>query len=165
MATTHLVSAEDYLHSAYEPDAEYVEGRILLRSVPQNPNSKMRSYLDRTLYALAHPLGYEVWVEQRLRTKPNPAHYLVPDVCVTLGETSREYLHGTPFLCAEILSPDDTALDVRTKVDEYLAFGVAYVWVIDPSAGRGEIHTSQGVHRVENGVFRAGEIEVDIRKV
>jgi Uma2 family endonuclease len=76
MATTHLVSVEEYLRSAYEPDAEYVEERILLRSVPQKPHSKMQGYLDRTLYALAKP---------------------------------------APFLCAEILSPDDAALDLRTK--------------------------------------------------
>ncbi len=55
-------------------------------------------------------------------------------------------------------------VDVRTKVDEYLAFGVAYVWVIDPSAGRGEIYTSQGIQGVEEGVFRAGKIEVDVRR-
>jgi Uma2 family endonuclease len=85
---------------------------------------------------------------------------------VTLGEPAKNiFTEPPPFLCADILSPDDTALDLRTKVDEYLAFGVAYVWVIDPSAGRGEVHTSQGIQRVENGVFRAGEIEVDIREV
>jgi Uma2 family endonuclease len=165
MATTHLVSVEEYLRSAYEPDAEFIEGRILLRSMPQKPHSKMQGYLDRTLYALAHPLGYEVWVEQRVRTQPDPAHYRVPDICVTLGEPAEDIFTEPPFLCAEILSPDDTALDVRTKVDEYLAFGVAYVWVIDPRAGRGEIHTRQGIQRVEDGVFRAGEIQVDIREV
>lgn len=163
MATTHLVSVEEYLHSTHEPDAEFVEGRILLRSMPQKPHSKMQSFLDRTLYALAHPLGYEVWVEQRLRTQPSPARYRVPDVCVTLGEPAEDIFTTPPFLCAEILSPDDTALDIRTKVDEYLAFGVPYVWVIDPTTRRGDIHTARSIQRVENGLFRAGEIEVDIR--
>jgi hypothetical protein len=37
MAVTHLVSVDEYLHSADDPDGEYVEGRILLRSVPQKP--------------------------------------------------------------------------------------------------------------------------------
>jgi Uma2 family endonuclease len=142
-----------------------VEGRILLRSEPQKLHSKMQTYLVRTLYALAHPLGYEVWVEQRLRTQPDPARYRVPDVCVTLGEPAENIFTEPPFLCAEVLSPDDTASDVRTKVDEYLAFGVAYVWIIDPTARRGEIHTSLGIQRVENGKFRAGEIEVDIHNV
>jgi len=163
MASTHLVSVEEYLRSAYEPDAEYVAGRILARSMPQKAHSKMQGFLDRTLYALAHPLGYEVWVEQRVRTQPHPARYRVPDVCLTLGEPAEDIFTGPPFLCLEILSPDDTALDVRAKVDEYLAFGVAYVWVIDPATGSGETHTSQGIQRVEDGVFRADPIELNVR--
>jgi Uma2 family endonuclease len=104
-------------------------------------------------------------VEQRLRTLPDPAHYRVPDVCVTLGEPAENIFTEPPFLCVEILSPDDTAVEVRTKVEEYLAFGVAYVWVIDPITRRGEIHTSKGIQRIEDGMFRAGEIEVDVRKL
>ena len=33
MSTIHLVNLEEYLHSTFEPDAEYVEGRIVRRSV------------------------------------------------------------------------------------------------------------------------------------
>jgi Uma2 family endonuclease len=165
MSTTQLVSVEEYLRSAYEPDAEYVEGRIVHRSVPQKPHSKMQSYLDRTLYEVAHPLGYEVWVEQRLRTRPDPAHYRVPDVCVTQGEPAEDIFTEPPFLCIEILSPDDTAVEVRTKVQEYLDFGVNYVWVIDPTTHRGDIHTRKTIERVDDGVFRAGEIAVDLQKL
>jgi hypothetical protein len=48
------------------------------------------------------------------------------------------------------------------KVREYLAFGVAYVWIVDPITGTGEIHSPEGTERVENGRFRAGEIEVQL---
>lgn len=160
MATTHLVSVEEYLHSSFEPDAEYVEGRIVPRSVPQKPHSKMQGYLDRTLYRAAHPLGYEVWVEQRVRTQPDPAHYRVPDLCITRDEPAEDIFTYPPLLCVEILSPDDTAIDVRAKVHEYLAFGVAFVWIVDPQTGNGEIHTSSGIERVDNGRFHAGDIEV-----
>jgi Uma2 family endonuclease len=165
MATTQLVSAEEYLHSVYEPDAEYVAGRVIQRPVPQKPHSKMQSYLDRTLYQVGHPLGYEVWVEQRLRTQADPDHYRVPDVCLTHGEPAENIFTEPPFLCVEILSPDDTAVEVRSKVEEYLAFGVLYVWVVDPNTRRGEIHTRSAIQRVADGVFRAGEIEVDLRRL
>jgi Uma2 family endonuclease len=165
MATAQLVSVEEYLHSVYEPDAEYVAGRIIQRSVPQKPHSKMQSHLDRTLYEVGHPLGYEVWVEQRLRTQANPDHYRVPDVCLTRGEPAENIFTEPPFLCVEILSPDDAAVEVRTKVEEYLAFGVLYVWVVDPNTRRGEIHTRSAIQRVADGVFRADEIEVDLRKL
>jgi Uma2 family endonuclease len=62
----------------------------------------------------------------------------------------------------EILSPDDAAVEVWAKIREYLAFGVAYVWIVDPETGTGEIHSAEGTERVENGRFRAGEIEVQL---
>ena len=43
METTELVSVEEYLHSTFEYDAEYVEGRIVLRPMPQKPHSRMQS--------------------------------------------------------------------------------------------------------------------------
>ena len=103
-------------------------------------------------------------MEQRLRTQPDPVHYRVPDLCVTFGEPAENIFTEPPYLCIEILLPDDIAVDVRTKVEEYLAFGVAYVWLIDPSARRGEIHSAEGIERVSNGVFRAGQFAVDIRR-
>ena len=130
METAQLVSVEEYLHTSYEYDAEYVEGRIVQRALPQKFHSMMLSYLDRTLYAVGHPLGYCIWPDQRIRTQAEPRpRYRVPDFCVTKGEPSELIFTSPPFLCVEILSPDDAALEVRSKIDEYLEFGVAFVWV------------------------------------
>lgn len=162
MAITEMVSVEEYLHSTFEYDAEYVEGRIVPRSMPQKPHSKMQRHLLRMLCPVGDPLGYEVWPEQRIRTQRAPARYRVPDLCVTQGEPAEDVFTDPPFLCVEILSPDDTAVEVWAKIREYLAFGVTYVWIVDPDTGSGEIHSPEGTERVENGRFRAGEIEVHI---
>lgn len=45
MSTTQLVSVDEYLHSTYEPDAEYVEGRIVHRALPKKPHSEIQTYL------------------------------------------------------------------------------------------------------------------------
>jgi len=162
MATTELVSVEEYLHTSFEYDAEYVEGRIVPRSMPQKPHSKMQRSLISMLCTAGEPLGYEVWQEQRIRTQHAPARYRVPDLCVTQGEPSEDVFTEPPFLCVEILSPGDPAVEVLAKIREYLAFGVVYVWIVDPKTGTGEIHTTDGIERVENGIFRAGEIEVHL---
>jgi Uma2 family endonuclease len=164
MATTNLVNVEEYLHSTFEHDAEYVEGRIVYRAVPQKTHSKTQSFFDRTLHQVGHPLGYHVFVEQRLRTQHNPARYRIPDVCLTFGEPDEEIFTTPPFLCVEILSPDDVALELRMKVAEYLRFGVRFVWVVDPVSLTGDVHTVERIDRVPDGVFRADQIEVDIRK-
>ena len=85
-------------------------------------------------------------------------------MCVTLGEPDENVFTEAPFLCVEVLSPDDTAQELRIKVDEYLAWGVAYVWIVDPVLLEGEIHESDRIERARDGRFRAGDIEVDLRK-
>jgi Uma2 family endonuclease len=130
--------------------------------MPQKPHSKMQRDLLRMLCPVGDPLGYEVWPEQRIRTQRTPARYRVPDLCVTQAEPSEDIFTEPPFLCVEILSPDDAAVELLAKIREYLAFGVTYVWIIDPETGTGEIHTADRVERVEDGRFRAGEIEVQL---
>ncbi|MBV8817327.1 MAG: hypothetical protein JO022_03150, partial [Acidobacteriaceae bacterium] len=44
-----------------------------------------------------------------------------------------------------------------------LACGAEYVWVVDPVALDGEVHTASGIERVSDGLFRAGAIEIDVR--
>ena len=41
-------------------------------------------------------------------------------------------IDGPPVLAVEILSPNDTQKEVHAKIADYLASGVAVVWVVDP---------------------------------
>ena len=64
----------------------------------------------------------------------------------------------------EILSPDDRAADVQDKIDDYLAFGVPCVWVVNPETRRAWIHTNDRSREVKDGVLRnpAGDIAVPL---
>ena len=132
MTTAQLVSVEEYLHTSFEYDAEYVEGKIVPRSLPQRPHSKLQTWFARTLFDVAHPFGYEVWVEQRIRTQQEPRRYRIPDVCVTRGDPFEDVFTSPPFLCIEILSPDDRLSRLLKITSDYLAFGVPMIWIIDP---------------------------------
>ena len=48
------------------------------------------------------------------------------------SQPTEPVLTRPPFLCIEVVSPDDRMSRVIERVKEYLAFGVNYVWVIDP---------------------------------
>ncbi|HJT79438.1 MAG TPA: Uma2 family endonuclease [Gemmataceae bacterium] len=49
-------------------------------------------------------------------------------------------IDGVPTLAVEILSPSDTEEELNEKVDEYLAAGVALVWLVDPHHRTVEVH-------------------------
>ena len=49
-----------------------------------------------------------------------------------------------PDLVAEVISPNDTAYEVREKTEEYLRAGVQIVWVIDPHAKQVDVHRADG---------------------
>ena len=123
MAATPLLHLDEYLRSSYEPDAEYVAGRVIPRATPQKPHSRMQGFLVRKVYDLEDPLGFEVWPEQRIQTRMMPRHYRIPDICITQGLPDEDIFTAAPFLCIEILSPEDSPLELRVKIEEYLAMG------------------------------------------
>src|SRR5215469_2602984 len=101
MATAQQISVDEYLHTSFEHDAEYVEGRIVQRPLPQRRHSMMQSWLNRALYAAGRQFGYRVWVEQRIRTQQQPARFRIPDLCVTEDDPNEEIFTTPPFLCVE----------------------------------------------------------------
>ena len=52
----------------------------------------------------------------------------------------RSYLSVPPVIAVEVLSPSDRVNRIAAKVDEYLAFGVKQVWVVDPESKDVAVH-------------------------
>jgi Uma2 family endonuclease len=67
-----------------------------------------------------------------------------------------------PYLCIEILSPEDTAVATLEKVREYLNFGVTWIWVIDPASRTGQVHGPDGVANIEDRIFFTDRFSVDL---
>ena len=49
-----------------------------------------------------------------------------------------------PDLAVEVLSPNDKAVEVEEKVEQYLAVGVRQVWVVNPLTRTASIHRADG---------------------
>jgi len=161
MEAAALVSVQEYLSTSYSPDREYIDGVVLERNVGERDHGKTQIVLGAWLYNRQKELGIWVYPEQRVQVKPT--HYRVPDLCVVAGEDVREPIFTRPpFLCIEILSRDDRVGDVLDKIDDYLSFGVAYVWVIDPLRRRAYVHTADGSHEAKDGILRTANPEIAV---
>ena len=146
MGTTTLIPVEEYLHTSYRPDRDYVDGLVLERNLGGRSHSKLQKLLTLYFGTRERELGITVWTEWRVQVKPT--RFRVPDVCIVRGpEPEEPILTSPPYACFEILSPEDRLAEMEERVADYLAFGVPYVWIVDPE--RKKIYRSEAGRRTE----------------
>lgn len=156
-----LVSVEEYLSTDYSPDCDYVDGVVEERNVGQQKHAIVQTLIAGFLLRLRQVLGALVVVEQRI--KVSPTNYRVPDVCVVLRADPEEAVITTaPFLCVEVLSPDDRMVRMHEKIGDYLSMGVTYVWVVDPYLRKAWTYTSEGSFEAKNGVLRTKDPDIEM---
>jgi Uma2 family endonuclease len=135
MAVAALVPLEEYLSTSYSPDCDYVEGRLVERNVGERDHG----YLQVLIARLLHERGLLPFTE--LRVQVNAKRCRVPDVLAERHMPRTRFLRHPPYILVEILSPDDRASEISEKIDDYLAFGVENIWVVDPPRYRLTVHT------------------------
>jgi len=159
MAST-LVSVEQYLRASYpDGDCEYVDGEIVERNVGEIDHASMQSRI--LIYLATHYPKFWTAVEVRVQVKSS--RFRVPDVTLVTGpQPTGRIVTVPPHLVVEVLSPDDRAAAVQEKIDDYLAFGIPYVWVANPSTGRGYVHTAEAAREAKDGVLRTADPVIEL---
>jgi Uma2 family endonuclease len=161
MGVTTLVSVEEYLRTSYpDADREFIDGRIVERNVGEVDHSDVQSSI---LHYLRTHYKKQVWAGVEVRVQVSKTRFRIPDVTIMVGAKPAERIIRTPPLIAiEVLSPDDRAGDLEEKINDYLAFGVQYVWVINPDTHRAYSHTPNGSRETKDGVLRAESANIEI---
>jgi len=166
MKAAALISVEDYLRTTYDPDCDYVDGEVIERNVGERLHGKLQfelAYLFRTQRAI-----WKTYALIETRVQVSERRFRIPDVCVYIGPEPRERILSTPpFICIEILSPEDRISRTQARMDDYLQFGVRYVWVIDPDNRRVWVYTADGSREVKDGMLRTENpsLTVDLSEI
>jgi Uma2 family endonuclease len=148
-----LISVEEYLHTSYRPDCDYVDGEVLERNMGEKSHGKLQFEIALLFRTRRGEWNAFAFIEQRVQV--SPSRFRIPDICVYLdGEPQEEVFHTPPFLCIEILSPEDRIDRIQDRIDDYLKFGVPYVWVVNPRSRRAWIYTKDEIHEVKDGLLR-----------
>jgi Uma2 family endonuclease len=159
MATGILISEQEYLHTAYEPDCEFEDGVLIERNVGTWHHSKLQAALAAYFFNRRKAWNLHVGTEARVRARAGK--YMIPDLCILQGpEPTDRVLQTPPLLWIEILSPEDRPLRVNRKVQAILESGVPNVWVIDPETLESELHTAEKCTALEDGVLRIAGTEI-----
>jgi Uma2 family endonuclease len=104
-------------------------GRLMVRIV---------YLLEKWLQTQAQPRGQILCGEAGCRLRRNPDSTVGIDVVYIAANLAQKesndttLIDGVPVLAVEILSPNDTVEEINEKIDDYLAAGVALVWVVNP---------------------------------
>jgi len=142
MATTgrRLLSADDLLRL---PDDglrhELVRGELRTMSPGSRPHGRIAMKLGWPLaqYVEAHALGEVYAAETGFKLAEDPDTVRAPDVSFVrrerlAGMADEGFLAGAPDLAVEVLSPGDRPAEVAKKVADWLTYGAALVWVVNP---------------------------------
>ncbi len=129
-------SVEEYLRTSYDnPDREFRDGELEDRSSPDYIHGKTQGLLVAIFFALRNRLPVFPSVETRLRLRKNLV--LIPDVTVFHPlEPTSGLPEFPPLIAIEVLSNDDRLTKVRSKMEEYRAWGIKHVWLVDPHQKR-----------------------------
>jgi Uma2 family endonuclease len=145
MATVTQVPLETYLHTAYRPDCEYVDGELKERNVGEKEHARLQMTLSWILRN--HEADWAISVYPELRVQISPTRFRVPDITVLRADAPDEQIiTHPPLIVIEILSPSDTLLAMRERIEDYLAFAIPHIWIVDPTDRMGYICRS--------GIFR-----------
>lgn len=150
-----------YLQSAYRPDCEYIDGELRERKMGETDHSRLQMLLAAYLFSRERLWGITVLPEQRIQVRSS--RYRVPDIVVMSGSLpTTAVLREPPFLCIEILSREDSMDDMQERIDDYLGFGVRYVWVVNPRTRRAFIYTADGMLEAKDGILRAKDPNIEV---
>ena len=133
---TRLLTPEQYLHSVFEPDMDYVDGLLEGRNVGEWDHWEAQRALLRQLELQEQACGFRI--AQEVRVQVSPTRFRISDTCLlsAAGAKPNRIIREAPLLCIEVLSPEDRLPRVLIKVQDYFDLGVPEVWVIDGPARR-----------------------------
>ena len=162
--STTLVTVDEYLSTTYKPACDYLDGVLRQKSMPTWNHSVIQSQISYLVIRdfPAFRTGSEVTV------RLSPTLYLVPDLIVqAVSHIQRPYPTDPVHLCVEILSPDDRLSETISKCEQYHAWGVPFVWIIDPDERRAwEFPQGHRLHEIrEDGTMTAGPIALALADV
>jgi Uma2 family endonuclease len=160
MEVKTLISEEEYLRMSFPDRApEYVDGELVERSVPDKSHSSIQAELTFVFRTLRQRLPLFPFPE--LRVPVAPRRYRIVDLAVYAHQEPAEELpKEVPLVVIEIVSPDDRYEDLMKRLEEFRAWGVPHVWLVDPGLRRLSVYRDGGLTAVT--AFELGEFGVRI---
>ena len=153
MSTKALITVEQFAQTITSESEKYelVDGELILMPGASCQHNLIRDELGHRLWVYFKTGAFgRAFSETACRISNDTVR--IPDLSVFLGEERFRHLDRrkvplpfSPDIAIEVLSPSESAIDVRRKVREYLGSGSTEVWLVDDSNAEVVVHTSTGI--------------------
>ena len=160
-----LLTADQFFDFCDRNDGRYelVDGEVVELAPANEEHGEVAFNISGAFYVYSrrHGIG-RGGTETGYRVRQNPDVVRGPDVSFNVStrregeEPHRRFVPGAPDIAVEVVSPSNTAAEIRRKVAEYLAAGSQRVWAVYAATRRNP--RSVIVHRADGAtVTYAGD--------
>jgi Uma2 family endonuclease len=156
-APTRTYTPDDLLAITDRPPPDLVHGQLVERESMGYESSVIGMLIGGLLLAYAKTIlpGHVSGSDGGFMIFPDdPGRVRFPDVAFTRkdrlpgGEPVRGHSTTAPELAVEVVSPNDNAVDLLAKVDDYLKAGVPMVWIVNPHSRNVQVLHHDGTGRI-----------------
>ncbi len=135
-ATRLPLTVDDYLHTSYSPDCDYVDGDLQERNVGEFDHAEVQGALVQ--WFRNHAQEWNIPSLPELRMRISATRFRVADVSlIRRDQPAEQVLETPPLAIIEVLSPEDRISRYQERFSDYRQFGVPHIWVVDPQSRRG----------------------------
>jgi Uma2 family endonuclease len=128
---------------------ELIEGELQILPPPKSRRSLVANRAFKMLLVLENRADGCVLCEAGYKLGDDPPSWIEPDVSFLKNDRVRatpagDYFLGAPELAVEIVSPSESARDLKRKINLLLKGGSQTVWVVYPEDRTVEIYRPDG---------------------
>jgi Uma2 family endonuclease len=141
----------DYFSWKFEERVELIKGKIFRMSPsPNRAHQKLAGYIYRQLGNFleghsceVYTAPFDVRIPRKSKKDKEIVTVLQPDVCVIcdISKLDAQGCIGAPDIVVEVLSPGNSAKELKKKHQVYEEAGVKEYWVVSPQNQWVKVHT------------------------
>ena len=125
-ASQPTITMDEYLHTAYRPDCDYVDGELQERNMGELDHGEVQGAIVE--WFRRHGKDWNIRTIPELRIRVSPSRVRVADVCLLArAEATEQVPTRPPMVVIEILSPEDRVSRYEQRIDDYRKMGVRHL--------------------------------------
>ena len=159
MATTATLTSEQFLAlpDEFDQSGNFIPQELVAGEIVNMPPASPLHEIIRGNIAMV--LGAYLAGHPEFRLLPNAGfvvaeqHTFIPDMSIIalsrMTPIPKRAISGAPEIAVEVVSPSDTAIRLKTKIDTYLQNGSKTVWVVFPDAQSVMVYSVNSVRELK----------------